>query len=128
MKRFRLNGNDYDYDPAALFDLTFGEARGLKAGTGLTIADWHQGLTSIHRADPDVLAGIVWVVLRRAGGPVDWADVDAISTVDLLGSVTDVEDPPETIEEPVVDEPEPVTKPVAKRNGKASTKQAAVTA
>lgn len=118
-KRFRLGDTDYDFDPAELYNLTIGEARVIKAHTGLTLSDWHRGLAMSYRGDPDVLAGIVWVVRRRTGDPVDWAEIDLISTTTLLGSVTDLDEPTE--ESTTADEAAP--EGPAKRDGKKRTRR-----
>jgi hypothetical protein len=115
VKRFTLDGTDYPFDPAALFDLTIGEARSIKAHTGLTLTDWHQGLALSYRGDPDVLAGIVWLVRRRAGEVVDWAEIDRISTESLLGSVIDVDDEQATEDEAPAPDPVEAPKPTRKR-------------
>ncbi len=92
MKRFHLDGKDYDYDEDSLFDVTIGEARAIKAATGLTIGDWKSGLvTMTFRGDPDVLAGIVWLVRKRADDPITWNEIDQISTTALFSSVVDLD-------------------------------------
>lgn len=118
MRRFRVDDTDYDFDPESLYDLTIGEARAIKAQTGLTVTDWRLGLVTSYRQDPDVLAGIVWVVRRRAGETVDWADIDRISTTELLESVIDLDEP---AEEPAETVSEPAPETDAKRNGRKRT-------
>ena len=133
MKRFRVNGRDYDYDPDTLFDLSFAEARAIKANTGLTIADWQYGLTTFYRGDPELIAALIWVVCRRTAAasedgevvPITWAEIDRLSTVDFLGSVSSVKEPrPEGAakSESSEDGSEPAEPPAAKSNGKAPAK------
>ncbi len=120
-KRFRVNDKDYDYDPDGLYDLTFGEARAIKANTGLTIADWQYGLASFYRGDIDVIRAMIWLVCKRSEDPVTWVEMDEWSMTDFLGSVSNVEEPDE---DPVTeDRPEPETKATPKGNGKAQRKR-----
>jgi hypothetical protein len=138
--KLSLDGREYQAKAYSLFDLSIGEARTIKRNTGMSISEWRLGLMTLHREDPDVLAGIVFVLRHRAGEQVDWAEMENISTQTLIAGLKLEDgdlDPP--LEKPATEEPpvkgpveEPTTpaelavKPVSKKprsNGKTPAKR-----
>jgi hypothetical protein len=132
--KLSLDEREYQAKAYSLFDLSIGEARTIKRNTGMSISEWRLGLMTLHREDPDVLAGIVFVLRHRAGEQVDWAEMENISTQTLIAGLKLEDgdlDPPQPPAEAAVEEPapaEPVVKPVPTKprsNGKAPAKRPA---
>lgn len=117
-----LRGKTYETDFLDLLKLTIGESRVIKRhctgpnGKAMTGADWRECMVAFDREDPDLLAGIVFLLRSRAGETVEWSDLEALTvqefaeglTVaevvelpeDPAGSPSEPESPPETPEEP----------------------------
>lgn len=69
--KISVDGTTYEYDPGKLM---LSEARQLQAATGQTLAQWQRGLTEL---DADSVAGLVWLLRRRAGeNGLQYADVE----------------------------------------------------
>jgi hypothetical protein len=78
------NGRVYTAKSMRLYELDLGEAREIKRYTGLTLADWRLGLLTFDRHDPDILAGVVWLLMKRAGDTVHWDELNMIPSLELL--------------------------------------------
>lgn len=97
--RMTIGGKTYQAKALDLYDLTLGEAREIQRYTGLTIADWRLGLLTFDRHNADVIAGLVWLLLFRAGDPVHWDVLNATPVKDLLGAIDWSEDQAAMLEE-----------------------------
>lgn len=84
--KLTLEGKVYTEKTMHLYELSLGEAREIKRFTGLTLADWRLGLLTWNRHDPDVLAGVVWLLKHRAGEPVHWDQINMLPAAELLGA------------------------------------------
>lgn len=123
--KLTLNGTEYQSKLFALLNPSIGEARIIKRHTGMSISEWRLGLMTLHREDPDVLAGLVFILKHRAGEQVDWSELEQLSSQELNEAIT-VEDgdldPPAPVEpaaapETSVETPAPKKAP-AKRTPK----------
>jgi hypothetical protein len=94
-----IGGKTYQAKALDLYDLTLGEAREIQRYTGLTIADWRLGLLTFDRHNSDVIAGLIWLLLFRAGDPVRWDVLNATPVKDLLGTIDWSEDQAAMLEE-----------------------------
>lgn len=83
-----LDGHEYSSPILDLYRVTIGEARTIKRCTGLTLADWRLGLLTWGREDPDVLAGLVYLLRSRAGETVDWYELEQINAQDVVDGLT----------------------------------------
>jgi hypothetical protein len=129
--KLSLDGREYQAKTYSLFDLSIGEARTIKRNTGMSISEWRLGLMTLHREDPDVLAGIVFVLRHRAGEQVDWAEMENISTQTLIAGLKledgDLDPPAEESAEGQT-QAEPAVTPITTKprsNGKAPAKRPA---
>ena len=86
--KLTLGDKTYVSDLRPLKEPSIGEARAIKRATGLTIAGWNEGLENLGQLDPDVLAGLVFLLRRRAGETVDWAEIDAVPLADLAAGLS----------------------------------------
>ena len=86
--KLTLGDKTYESDLGPLKEPSIGEARAIKRQTGLTITDWAEGLENLGRLDPDVLAGLVFLLRKRAGEPVDWAEIDSLSLADFAAGLS----------------------------------------
>lgn len=86
--KLTLGDKVYESDLAALVEVTIGEARTIKGQTGLTIRGWEEGLKDLASVDPDVIAGLVWLLRSRAGEAVDWTEINAL-TINELATALD---------------------------------------
>ncbi|MGH7964163.1 MAG: hypothetical protein ACRERD_20465 [Candidatus Binatia bacterium] len=82
-----MGDSEYRSGILDLYRLTLGEARVIKRNTGLTLSDWRLGLITWGREDPDVLAGLLYVLKTRAGEHVLWADLDAVNAQDIINGL-----------------------------------------
>lgn len=82
--KLTLRGVEYQSDMLSLYRLTIAEAREIKRNTHMTIADWRFGLITFTREDPDVFAGLIYLLKHRAGEVVDWEEVGRINTQELV--------------------------------------------
>lgn len=85
--KLTLGGSEYRSGILDLYRLTLGEARVIKRNTGLTLSDWRLGLITWGREDPDVLAGLLYVLKIRAGEHVLWADLDTVNAQDIVNGL-----------------------------------------
>lgn len=74
----------YQSDLMALYRLSIAEARVIKRQTGMTLADWRFSLITYFREDPDMLAGLVYLLKHRAGEVVDWDEIGLINAQDVI--------------------------------------------
>lgn len=85
--KLTLREVEYRADLADLYRLSIAEARTIKRRTGMTIADWRVGLMTLVREDPDVLAGLVFLLRHRARSDadpeVDWDDIGTLTIEEL---------------------------------------------
>lgn len=84
--KLTLNGKEYQSPVLTLFTISIGEARAIKRHTGLTIADWHDGLKTLGRFDPDVCLSLVFLLKSRAGESVNWDELNALSAMDVVAA------------------------------------------
>src|SRR3954471_23783329 len=83
MAEARLKIADKVYDvPTA----TLGELRQIKQHFGVTVREFAE-----NALDPDVIAAMAWLSIKRANPAVTIADIDPIESVELL----DAEDEPD---------------------------------
>jgi len=80
-----VNGERYE-EPESL---TLGEARDIKRISGAGLDEWGANLRG---GDPDSLAALLYVVMRRKDPSVTEADIDAIDAAAIGGM--DEENPP----------------------------------
>lgn len=109
---FSLNGRDYK---VTLDRLSIAEAREVKRYTGVTLTTLM--LASSGHVDGDVLAAIVYLAKRRAGEDIDWAEIDQIDVVELLGSMA------ASADEPGQDGQADAAEPPSASNGKRPARQ-----
>jgi hypothetical protein len=101
----KLGDKTYTSSVVDLVRLSIGEARAIKRATGMTIADWRDTFRRIDREDPDLLIGLAYLMRTRAGEPVDWSDLDHMSSTELMAAFEATnDDTPAAAENP----PEPV--------------------
>lgn len=93
--KLTLNGAEYSADLMSLYRVSITEARTIKRQTGMTLADWRIGLLTFNREDPDMIAGVVYLLKHRAAEIVDWTEIgelDAQAVIDsALMETADVE-------------------------------------
>lgn len=82
--KLTLNGTTYESRLMQLFTMSIGEARIIKRQTGLTIADWQDGVKSLERVDPDVFVSLVYLLKSRAGETVDWDELNALPVMAVI--------------------------------------------
>lgn len=82
--KLTLDDKTYQADVLSLYRLSLDEARTIKRQTGMTFADWKFGLLTYFREDPDVLLGVAYVMKRRSGEVVDWAELSQLSAQDII--------------------------------------------
>lgn len=82
--KLTLDGTTYESRLLELFTMSIGEARIIKRQTGLTIADWQDGVQSLDRVDPDVFVSLVYLLKSRAGETVDWDELDALPVMAVI--------------------------------------------
>lgn len=87
---FSLDEHDYRL---TLDRLSIAEAREVKRYTGVTLNALV--MVSAGQVDGDVLAAVVFLAQRRAGEEVDWAQIDQVDVIDLMGSMSFVADDPD---------------------------------
>lgn len=63
-------GKTYEYDPDSLL---VSEFRQIKKVTGLSRKGWYEGLND---DDPDAVAALIYILRRRTGEDVRFADID----------------------------------------------------
>lgn len=85
--KLTIGGREYQHPLRSVFELSIGEARAVKAHTGLTVRDWQAGLTDFTRGDPDVLAGLLVLCRYRAGEDIDPAGIDTVGTGELVAGL-----------------------------------------
>lgn len=68
--KIKVDGREYEYDPNRLL---FSEAAFVQKKTGMKIQEWQQGLADM---DAFALAGVVYIVRKRAGETPDWDTLD----------------------------------------------------
>lgn len=116
-----LGGKTYRAKVVDLVQLSIGEARVIKRETGMKIADWRDTFRAIDREDPDLLIGMAYLMRSRAGEPVNWSDLDHMSSLELMAAfeaTADTEPEPAapaqelTADATVIPAPEPATEPV----------------
>lgn len=91
--KLTLGDKEYVSDLLGLYKLTIGEARVIKRNTDMGIAEWRFGLISMNtRWDPDVMAGIVFLLRARAGERVDWSDIDTLTVEQITQGFDFTED------------------------------------
>lgn len=88
-----LDDKTYTAALPTLYRLTIGEAQAIKRHTGLTLSDWRIGMLTFYREDPDVLAGLVFLLRKRSGETVDWVALGEVNAQDVIdGLELDPED------------------------------------
>lgn len=111
-----LRGKTYETDFLDLLKLTIGESRVIKRnctgpnGKAMTGADWRECMVAFDREDPDLLAGIVFLLRSRAGETVEWADLEDLTVQEFAEGLTVADD---EVVEPSEDPPaaEPLSDP-----------------
>ena len=93
--KFTLCDRDYR---VTLDRLSIAEAREVKKFTGVTLTSLM--LAASGQVDGDVLAAVVFLAKRRAGEEVDWAEIDGIDVVALIGAMSVVDEPEDAPELP----------------------------
>jgi hypothetical protein len=68
--KIKVDGKEYGYDPTKLL---FSEAAFVQKRTGLKVQEWQAGLAEM---DAYALAGLVYILRKRAGEAPDWDDFD----------------------------------------------------
>lgn len=117
-----LKGKTYETDFLDLLKLTIGESRVIKRncvgpeGKAMTGADWRECMVRFDREDPDLLAGIVFLLRSRAGEIVEWSELEDLTVEEFAtGLSMDMEDvvdlPPPDAPEPSAAEPESLPEP-----------------
>lgn len=106
-----LRGKTYETEFLDLLQLSIGESRTLKrncvglSGKAMTGADWRECVIAFDREDPDLFAGIVFLLRSRAGEIVEWAYVEDVTVKEFAEGFSIVNDE-------VVDLPDPPPEPV----------------
>lgn len=79
----KLTLDDVEYESRLIdmFTMSIGEARTIKRQTGLTVGDYHDGLKTLDRLDPDIFLSMVFLLKSRAGETVDW---DVLNELPLM--------------------------------------------
>lgn len=73
-----IEGQVYEYDPERKVSLP--EAIGLQKTTGWTPEEWEKAVTA---GDAVAMAGLVWLVLRRAGQAVKMSDIERMENTSI---------------------------------------------
>lgn len=81
--KFDLGGKLYEFDGATL---SIGEARAVKRNTGLGVLEFERGIKTL---DPDAVAALIWVTLRRAGEEAEWDAVDQYDIGEFGASISE---------------------------------------
>lgn len=68
--QIKINGKLYDHDAERLL---VSEALAIEELTGYTVRDWNARLAEEH---PLAMKGLAWILMRRAGEDIAFADVD----------------------------------------------------
>ena len=92
-----LGGREYVASYDELTRVTIGEIRTIQRETGMTIPQLHARLSALNDRsgdDMDLYAALVYLLMRRSGENVTWADVDAIPVVDLAAGLAVLADEP----------------------------------
>jgi hypothetical protein len=109
-----LRGKTYETEFLDLLQLSIGESRTLKrncvglSGKAMTGADWRECVIAFDREDPDLFAGIVFLLRSRAGEIVQWSDLEDLTVKEFTEGLSIVND--EVVELP--DPPDPPAEPV----------------
>ena len=83
--KLTLGDSTWRLDLSAMYYPKIGPAREIKRRTGMTIADWRNGLMLLSiREDPDVLAALLFLFRHRPGEAVDWAELDGVDSKAVL--------------------------------------------
>lgn len=79
--KFSYDGKRYQLDPE---NLSVAEGRLIKEHAGMTLKQWQQGLEDI---DPDAVAVLVFLAVKRSGGTIEWHDLDEMNLVAFANSL-----------------------------------------
>lgn len=82
--KLTLGEKTYQADMLDLYRPSIAEARTIKRHTGMTLADWRFSLVTYFREDPDMLAGLVYLLKHRTGEVVDWDELGRINAQDVI--------------------------------------------